>query len=545
MNKYGIDYGTTNSSIALSYIENKVTQTVVIDVEDTMPRTVMPSKVLITPTGYTVGREDAKSSNIRMIVRKPKDYLAPQKDYQAANIIKAAPPQQYIEIAGRKHPTKELIAAVLRRLLQKAKPKAQELGIKPDGVVMGVPVEYGEEQKKLLKEALVMAGFYEDYEEADRKTEFVSEPVAVAVDYGLKITEDKNVFIFDFGGGTLDVAVLNLRNDVSKINHDHLHPHNVIIKDGADIGGELMTKAFFINSFFSNGKYTLKEFIRAFGTKNVNTPEEMWDAIMRLGHYGDRFFEAVDRLKCLLSSKDRQVFDFPGPQQSLKQVNFTRQDFETALHKPIPGYSETIFDKIEQLIYRVLDHPSVGGISSIDSVILAGGSAMIPCVQEFLYDVFPGQLHERVGQSNALTSIVRGLSQVGCREDSILDDIVDNSYGFWDVGTQKFCPVVEKGTKVIDTAFDKIKKTGKYKEFVNNDSTARQMDIQIMQKNKYGETKLGTIQLIGTDDRRYRLYMNVDKKQGVLRCYLLDTKSGMWLDDTGNVNIEQCEYHLK
>ena len=545
MNKYGIDYGTTNSSIAISYMENGSAQTVVVDVEDTMPRMVMPSKVLVTATGYRAGRTDVQSSNVNMIVRKPKDFLAPKKDYQTSENEKAAPPQETIRIDGRNHQTTKLIAAVLRKLRLRAQAKAQELGLKPTGVVMGVPVEYGEEQKRVLKEALVEAGFYKDYAEADRQTEFVSEPVAVAVDYGLKITDNKNVFVFDFGGGTLDIAVMNLKKDVSMLNHDHLHPHNVIVKEGADIGGELMTKAFFVNSFVGPARYSAYEISRAFGVPTAKTPLELWNSIMALGKEGDRFFEAVDRLKCDLSSVSRKGFDYTAPRGSLKQVFFTAQDFENALGKPIEGSSETVFDRIEGLINKVLDNPKVGGISSIDSVIVAGGSSMIPCVRAFLYDTFTGQLHVKVGQTQALSSIVRGLSLVGCREDTILEDVVDNDYGFWDVGRERFCPIVVKGTKVIDTIFDKAKSTGKFIEFKNNDPTSKQMDVQIMQRNKYGETKLGTIHLFGTDERSYRLYMNVDKKQVILRCFVFDTKDKVWLDDTGVVSRVECQYKLK
>ncbi len=545
LNKYGIDYGTTNSSIALSYMDNGVAKTVVVPVEDTIPKGVMPSKVLITGTGYATGRFEAQSSNVANIVRRPKDYLAPKKDYQISGDENAAPPQETIDKNGKEYKTKDLIAAVFKKLLAKAKPVAKELGIETKGVVLGVPVEYGEEQKRVLKEALVEAGFYEEYEEADAKTEFVSEPVAVAVDYGLKITDNINVLVFDFGGGTLDIAVMNLKNDVSKINRDHLHPHNVIIKEGADIGGELMTKSFFVNAFFERGKYTVYEFSRVFGLTGVKTPLELWNGIINLGNEGDRFFEAVDQLKCDLSSVLRKGFDYTGPRGSLKKIVFDRQDFETALNKPIEGTSDTVFDRIDNLINRVMENPKIDGVSDIDSVVLAGGSSMIPCIRQYLYDKFPGQLHVKVGQTDALSSIVRGLSLVGCREESILDDIVDNDYGFWDVGQKAFCPIISKNTRVLDTSFDKTKNTGKYIEFRNNNPRSTQMDIQVMQHNKYGVSELGVIQLSGTDDRTYRLYMTVDKKLGILKCFVYDTKNKVFLDDTGMVTSLECQFKLK
>ena len=76
---------------------------------------------------------------------------------------------------------------------------------------MGVPVQYGDIQKNVLKKALVRAGFYKDANEAEKKTEFVSEPIAVAVHYGLDLQKDTTVLVFDFGGGTLDLAIVNLK----------------------------------------------------------------------------------------------------------------------------------------------------------------------------------------------------------------------------------------------------------------------------------------------------------------------------------------------
>ena len=57
--------------------------------------------------------------------------------------------------------------------------------------------------------------------------------------------------------------------------------------------------------------------------------------------------------------------------------------------------------------------------------------------------------------------------------------------------------------------------------------------------------ELSEMHLFGTDERSYRLYMNVDKKQGILRCFVFDTKDKVWLDDTGVVSRVECQYKLK
>ena len=531
--KYGIDYGTTNSSIAICYGNSSDSHLKVIDVENSMPKTVMPSKVVLsTDLRLHVGRNATSAVDSKRVVREVKMLLDSN-------------PNQKIEVGKRNYPLSYFIGAVLKNLKIKADQFCQQCGIVPDGVVMGVPVEFSDEKKAVLKKALVEAGFYESYEEAGEKTEFISEPLAVAIDYGEKINSDTTVFVFDFGGGTLDIAVMNLKKQIAMLGQDKLHPHDVITKERQTIGGEKLTKAFFVNSFCSDKKYGCNKLCKAFGLPSGLSPTELWDSIMEIDKEGDKFFEAVDALKISLSSKEFANFSYMSPLGAIDIIPFYRSDFENAIRKPIPGENKSAFDLIEDVVNKVLRNKKVDGIAGIDDALVAGGSSMIPCVQEYLYNVFTNCLHDNVGQTDALNSIVRGLALVGCKEEEIVEDVVDCEYGFIDVERKEFVPVIRKGTKVKDTAFNRSTFEGCKLDIRALDPLNNRMTITVKQRIGENTTELGKINIEAEGKMRYTLFMTVDRKQSVLRCYVYDRDEKVWLDDTGELSTKECEYKLK
>lgn len=257
--KYGIDFGTTNSSIALRFVgDDKEEHTLVVDVKDTLPHETLPSVVLVDRTGSISVGEDAINKYMQSGIRNNDQLFIKRIKLDLEN--RGA--DLCYQVAGRTYSGVDLIAAILKALRLKAGAVADELDIDVSGVVMGVPVEYGDIQKNLLKQALVKAGFYTNEREADQKTEFVSEPVAVAVHYGLNLKHDTTVLVFDFGGGTLDLAIVNLKKQIST---DKLHPHQTIAKERITLGGEELTRLFFMKSFCSSKKYGAKRIGQEFG----------------------------------------------------------------------------------------------------------------------------------------------------------------------------------------------------------------------------------------------------------------------------------------
>lgn len=541
--KYGIDFGTTNSSIAIRFVgDDRQEHTLVVDVKDTLPRETIPSVVLVDDRGNIVAGEDALNQYTQGAgSRRNQRFIKKIK----LDLETKGSKLEY-DINGTKVSGVDLIAAILKVLRLKAEKAADELEIETSGVVLGVPVQYGDIQKNVLKQALFKAGFYRNMQEAERNTEFVSEPVAVAVHYGLNLTHDTTVMVFDFGGGTLDLAIVNLKNQVGT---DKLHPHKTISKERITLGGEELTRLFFINSFCDTRKYGTKRIGSEFGFGPNLTPEKLWEKLLQCED-GIRFIDAIERCKCDLSKASKYRFSFIGRNIQLEEQTFYRDDFSKSI--------EDKLDEIDDLIETCLENGNVEDPYDIDHVILAGGSSMIPAVQNLLVDKFGynrvcSKLAEndtliksfkknKATESEVLTSIVRGLAMVGCKDETLIDDTVESDYGVWDSVENEFIPIVRKGILVKKTVLDRITRQGIYEDVECLDKNVSSVEIKVYQKNLTGEHRLGTINIPNPGGKKYRIYMQVDKKKGTLEVIIFDIVQQRWIDE---IPLNERQYVLK
>ena len=538
--KYGIDFGTTNSSIAIRFLgDDDAEHTLVVDVKDTLPRETLPSVVLINADGVFVGEDAANrytqhistSNNQKFIKRIKLDLENKGSDLT-------------YELAEKKYQGVDLIAAILKELRLKAEKTVKDLDIEISGVVMGIPVQYGDIQKNVLKEALVRAGFYKDKKEADCKTEFVSEPIAVAVHYGLNLAQDKTIMDFDFGGGTLDLAIVNLRQQVG---NDKFHPHQTIAKERITLGGEELTRLFFINGVCK--KYGIRRIANEFGFDPKLSPEMLWKKLSACED-GVRFIDAIERCKCDLSKASKHRFSFIGNNIQLEEKIFFREDFNEAISDKLT--------EIDELVQKCLDDGNIDDPYDIDQVILAGGSSLIPAVQQLLVDTFgvtrvsaklddkdaviKNLKRNRAVESEVLTSIVRGLAAVGCREKELIEDVVDNDYGVWDSVEDDFIPIINSGIPVKDTALDRLSEQGIYQEVKCVDEDVSSVEVLVYQRNLNGTQKLGTINIPNPGSKSYRIYMSIDPKTGSLVVTIFDSVQRRWFDE---IPLDERTYTLK
>lgn len=529
--KYGIDFGTTNSSIAMRFVgDDKEEHTLVVDVKDTFPRETLPSVVLVDRDGKISVGEKAINQYVQNGTNSKKQLFIKRIKLDLENKGSSLS----YNVGDHSYDGVDLIAAILKALRVKAEKMANELEIDMSGVVMGVPVQYGDIQKDVLKKALVKAGYYKNYQEADEQTEFVSEPVAVAVHYGFNLKNDKTVMVFDFGGGTLDLAIVNLKN---QIGTDRLHPHETLAKERITLGGEELTRLFFINSFCDSHKYGTKRIASEFGFSRDLSAEQLWEKLSACEE-GVRFISAVERCKCDLSNAKKYKFSFIGKNIQIDEKTFYRDDFTEAIEEKL--------NEIDNLIELCLEDANITDPFDIDHVILAGGSSLIPAVQDLLRDRFgnnrvASEITEqdavikslkriKVSESEVLTSIVRGLAMVGCKDEALIEDVVDSDYGYWDDKYNEFIPLIKKGTLVKDTEFDKLTKKGIYDEVECLDQDVSSVAILVYQHNLNGNQKLGTIDIL-PGSKKYRIYMSVDKKKGILVVTLYDSIQQRWMDE--------------
>ena len=530
--KYGIDFGTTNTSIAVCQKIDGRDKPDILSVSELGNRLTMPSVIYIddiNTEGYSVGDDaiqDARTGKFRYgvehvkLVKKIKLDLE-EKKYNAL-----------YSVGNRNVNIIQMISFIFKHLKQSADLQADILisDMTYDGVVLGVPVEFGDIEKGILAEALYLAGFYKSNEEAQKKTEFVSEPIAVAIQYGLNLEDDQRVLVFDFGGGTLDIAIIDLKNQV---NIDKLHPHKALAKKRITLGGEELTKLFFTEVVAQ--AYDLSDICTAYKIPYSHDPEKVWYSLLNDSETGYELIDAVEHIKQDLS--DRTVAKL-HTQGILDAKRFEREDFEYAIRDKLDEIKVLIDDCIMEAGFCVNNHIDV---TEIDTVVLAGGSSLIPCVQELLRKKF-GFAKLKAGKPlDVLTSIVQGLSIVGMKEDSIVSDVVDNDYGIWDDDRNCFLRVIEKGIPVSETRFDRITQNGKYQQIETSKKNARDVKIQVFQNNLNGITHIGNIHFNDVGSGNYKLFMSVDAKKGTLSVNLYDVVQRRW----NEIPIDQSEFKIK
>lgn len=513
--KYGIDFGTTNSSIALHYDEGNcgTRDNHVFKVDlNLVSMELLPSIVYIDAMGEkNVGTKARRKfaseelpDNLKILIRKVKLVLDQEKE----DVIVA-------EFGNRTYYVSDVVAIILKELKLKAD---QKHTIKTDGFIMGVPVNYNDACKRVMLEATVKAGFFKGIEEAEKKVEFLSEPVAVALDYGLSLDSNKNVFVFDFGGGTLDLAVVRLQDSNGKEKN-----HQVIAKHRITLGGEQYTEVFFKKIFVQ--KYGRIKLLEAFGYDHTLSVDELWD---RLGkdRMGQEFIDEIEKTKCELSYEDEIIFQWGG-NDTFRNINITCEFLKSEFEDSI---SESLND-IKIAIDECL-HASRITKESIDEVLMAGGSSLIPCIIDTLKEYF-GDNVVRNPSNNALTSIVKGLAVKGYQENGRewIEDVVDSDYGIWVEGTQEIDVIVPKNTKISNTEIDR-KAIDKNDEFIGKyrDYKAMNTKIPIIMVYQNSE-KIGEFSLPHRGSGKYRIYYEIDKAHGWLTVHVRDRGTMLWYDD--------------
>jgi hypothetical chaperone protein len=295
------------------------------------------------------------------------------------------------------------------------KQRAEEvLGESIDAVTLGRPVKFSEspEQDHKAQETLRHAAQEAGFKEVD----FELEPIAAALDYEQSITEPQNVIIFDFGGGTLDIAVMRLGE-----------PHNrkVYASGGVDIAGSDFDRAIIEKRMLSHFGYgrvrhhpEIMEMIHAIpdwmALPELGTPinKNILDKAIHAGTapvqlkalqgliYNDlafTFYNRVESGKIALSKDGATIISLEDKDIALWEL-YTRYQFETDIQHHLIDVEKVLLDTIAK---------SGLGPGQIDAVVKTGGSSNIPLFTGMLTRIFG---KEKVKASNSFTSVVAGLA---------------------------------------------------------------------------------------------------------------------------------------
>jgi hypothetical chaperone protein len=432
--KIGLDFGTSNSGVAL-YDGHKVT-VLPLDRENVLPEVVKTVLYITRDYQPAIGQE-AIAQYYRDNINRQRRFVkkwAGEIDVYGADMhfvrdvfvyvdeLKPGRLLQYLKTALRREGfagtriferfyTPGDLAQIYLSLL-KARAEAV-LGEKIEAVTLGRPVKFSTDPahdraaEDTLRAAAHEAGF--------RQVDFELEPVAAALNYELTLEKPQNVVIFDFGGGTLDIAVMRLGSN----------QREVYANGGVDIAGSDFDRAIIEKRMLAhfglgrvNHQPEILEMIQAvpdwMALPELGTPinRNILEKAIRAGFapvqlkalqsliYNDlafTFYNRVEAAKIALSGEGATVISLDDKDIALWEL-YTRTQFES-----------DIFDYVGQVEKVLLETLSTAGLEpgQIDAVVKTGGSSSIPLFTAMLARIFGV---EKVKVTNAFSSVVAGLA---------------------------------------------------------------------------------------------------------------------------------------
>ena len=393
----GIDLGTTNSVVAIMEGSEPV---VIANAEGNR---LTPSVVAYNDKGEVLVGEPARRqavTNPRRTIYSVKRFMG-RRHSEVETEEKMVPykvvgaPSDYvkIEIGDKQYTPQEISAKVLRKLKEAAE---SYLGHKVRKAVITVPAYFNDAQRQATKDAGQIAGL--------EVARIINEPTAAAMAYGLdKTNREQKIVVFDLGGGTFDVSVLELNDD------DGMKVFEVISTSGdTHLGGDDFDELL-IN-------HVAGEFKREAGI-------DLRQDAMAL----QRLQEACEKAKRELSSLPQTDLNLPfitadasGPKHL--QMTITRAKFEALI--------DPLVDRCRKPLEQALRDANMNP-SQIDEVVLVGGSTRVPKIQELVRSFFGKEPHKGVNPDEvvAVGAAIQGSVLAGTRKDVLLLDVTPLTLG--------------------------------------------------------------------------------------------------------------------
>mgnify|MGYP001632148152 FL=1 len=384
----GIDLGTTNSVVA---VMEGGKPTVIANAEGS--RTT-PSVVGFSKTGEKLVGQLAK----RQAILNPDKTIASIKRHMGEDYK--------VNIDGKDYTPQEISAMILRKLADDA---SSYLGEKVTSAVITVPAYFNDAQRQATKDAGKIAGL--------EVLRIVNEPTAAALAYGLEKEKSEKVLVFDLGGGTFDVSILEIGDGV----HEVLSTSGDTHLGGDDFDQKIMD-------------WICDEFKKEKGIDLRTDNRAM-----------QRVKEAAEKAKCELSSVMETNINLPfitadaeGPQHL--DMNLTRAKFE--------DLSRDLLNRCKTPVENALKDAGISK-SDIDEVVLVGGSTRIPAVQQLVKEYTGKEPNQSVNPDEvvAVGAAVQAGVLAGEVKDIVLLDVTPLTLGIETLGGV-MTPLVPRNTTI-------------------------------------------------------------------------------------------------
>ncbi|WP_298956566.1 molecular chaperone DnaK, partial [uncultured Campylobacter sp.] len=407
----GIDLGTTNSCVSIfERGESKI-------IPNKEGKNTTPSVVAFTDKGEVLVGDSAKRqavTNPEKTIYSIKRIMGLMMNEKNAQEAKKRLPYKIIdrngacavEIAGKVYTPQEISAKVLIKLKEDAE---AFLGEPVVDAVITVPAYFNDSQRKATKEAGTIAGL--------NVLRIINEPTAAALAYGLDKKESEKIVVYDLGGGTFDVTVLETGDSVVEV----LATGGNAFLGGDDFDNKLID---FLTSEFQS-----------------ETGIDLRGDVMAM----QRLKEAAENAKKELSSAMETTVNLPfitadatGPKHLMKTI--TRAKFESMI--------DSLVDETISTLKKVVSDAGLS-MNDIKEVVMVGGSTRVPLVQEEVKKAFGKELNKSVNPDEvvAIGAAIQGAVIKGDVKDVLLLDVTPLSLGIETVG-RVMTKIIEKGTTI-------------------------------------------------------------------------------------------------
>jgi len=388
----GIDLGTTNSVVAvMEGGEVKV-------IPNLEGNRLTPSVVAFTDKGEILVGDPAKRQavtnptrtiySIKRFMGRRHNEVASEEKLVPYEIVGGANDYVKVRSGGKEFTPSEISAHILRKLKEAAE---SYLGHKVNRAVITVPAYFNDAQRQATKDAGQIAGL-----EVER---IINEPTAAALAYGLEKKKEEKIVVFDLGGGTFDVSVLEVTDELVEVLSTNGDTH----LGGDDFDEELIN--------YIAGKFKAEHGI------------DLRKDAMAL----QRLREAAEKGKKELSSSQSTDINLPfitadATGAKHLQLTITRAEFERLADHLIERCREPVTKALKDAKLRP---------DQIDEVVLVGGSTRVPKVQELVRKMFSKEPHKGVNPDEvvAIGAAIQGAIIGGDVKDVVLLDVTPLSLG--------------------------------------------------------------------------------------------------------------------